>query len=50
MEHTDYKKAIAWIVLGVIGIPVLVMILTRAAFVIPIVLLAWAIYYLVKEI
>ncbi len=49
MDEEKYFKALAWVIVAIIGIPVLVFILDKAAFIIPIVLLTLAINYLVKN-
>lgn len=49
MDEEKYLKILAWIIVAIIGIPVLVFILDKAAFIVPIVLLYLAIYYLVKN-
>jgi uncharacterized membrane protein len=49
MEEEKYLKILAWVIVVIIGIPVLVLILTKAAFVIPLVLLSLAIYHLTKK-
>ncbi len=49
MDEEKYFKALAWVIVVILGIPVLVFILDKAAFIIPIVLLTLAIYYLVKN-
>tara|TARA_Y100000296_G_C5033718_1_gene186193 strand:+ start:276 stop:431 length:156 start_codon:yes stop_codon:yes gene_type:complete len=44
--NEDYKKAIAWLIVLIIGLPVLIIILIKAAFVIPLIALFLSIYYL----
>jgi|TARA_R110000824_G_scaffold300648_1_gene488680 hypothetical protein len=49
MEEEKYLKILAWIIVVIIGIPVLVLIFIKAAFIIPLVLLSLAIYHLTKS-
>ena len=46
MEQENYKKAIAWLIVLIIGLRVLIIFLIRAAFVIPLIALFLSIYYL----
>lgn len=49
MDEEKYLKLLAWVIVVILGIPVLVFILDKAAFIVPIVLLTLAIYHLVKN-
>jgi len=46
MEQENYKKALAWVIVVIIGLPVFIIILVKAAFVIPKKALFLSIYYL----
>jgi hypothetical protein len=46
MEQENYKKALAWVIVVIIGLPVFIIILVKAAFVIPLIALFLSIYYL----